>query len=1287
LLKYLLTLGNALMNNHLLMSGRLFSGKYFFLLAFIFMGSHVFGQLSNFTLTVTAVNETCTANGSLSFTATNTTAGATVIYRIYKLPNVTTPITVTNANTFGGLSAGTYSVEAIQSLGNLSNTQQQNIQITNMIIPVTFQIAGQPAPYCGTTGSMTVNVDHGTPVNYEIISGPLLFPLQASNVFTGLVPGDYVVRVIDACGDGVVQTYHLPVPPPNLTIALQQNCTLIDCNTKSVSITVTAALNTQIGYPLVIGLTVLPAGGQPLNLFQTIASGNASSQNVSFNIPFYNIATCTAFISATDACGNIKEVNGIPLNVIPSMNIGTQAANSCNEEIDLNLCNMLPPYMVTFLSAPAGFIPADFNPNNLGPFNSAAINYVSNAQHEMPEGHYQIRVTDSCGRSVEGGATIVKAFTDHKLVSYFQGCNQQNIVFIPDHGISPVTVVMTSAPAGYDHALPYDVSFNISGGIFSMNLPLLGTYVFTGINVCGDSYTRVVTILPLEPILLATGSVLGCLANTGKVTIDLLSTPPIANVVMTAAPVGFGHALPYDVTSFLVSTSKCVVTGLPVGSYTFVVTDICGTVYPPVSASITVVVVPVVPMLDFLRGCAVGDGSMKMQMTGRKFVQVVITAAPAGYSHPLPYDVSFNIDVPGNFYMNTLPEGNYIFHIKDDCGAEQDLAFVLPGNDILQNDITVAGNCGSFNLIVFHRLGPPVVHGLWLQKLNPLTGQWGHPITGSPYLTGSIPTITDSLFLINETTTYNIASTGSFRVLKYNIIYSNGRPQLDNCFTVIKEFVFTGELTIDSASAFSCSNSTNDVIITVTGIPPFTYKITSKNGIDFLVDNGNSNAFLGLAPAIYNFQVQDLCGNIANRLFDITSLPAPTILPDNLCVGQNAQLSVPAVSYLSYQWWNGSNPTVILSTTNALHFTPFSNTTTPGTYYVRIYSTSNLSCINKTISYTILPTPLPNAGQDGNAIFCGNSGTVDLFSLLGTPFTANGIWTETSTSGALAANIWTMTGLPYDTYTFEYTVSNDCGNSDDAIVTIHLNEIPETPVIHTDPLFCGSEQIQLHADPIAGAAIQWSGPNGFSSVELNPIVPNNIALNNGIYTATASANGCESNASLVLALQPEPLYLIQSSCSGGNFTVSVKPIADSFDVESVTYSWTGPSGFTSSENPIQVTGLPPGLYEVTVMTASGCQTTQSVRLSSTVCGIPNVITPNNDSTNDTFDLSALDVDRIEIYSRWGRLVYEQNNYEKEWYGQNMHGKELPDSTYYYILYLRSGEEKQGYVYKFSWSGH
>jgi gliding motility-associated-like protein len=70
--------------------------------------------------------------------------------------------------------------------------------------------------------------------------------------------------------------------------------------------------------------------------------------------------------------------------------------------------------------------------------------------------------------------------------------------------------------------------------------------------------------------------------------------------------------------------------------------------------------------------------------------------------------------------------------------------------------------------------------------------------------------------------------------------------------------------------------------------------------------------------------------------------------------------------------------------------------------------------------------------------------------------------------------------------------------------------------------------------------------------------------------------------------------------------------------------------------------------------------------------IPNVFTPNDDSRNDTFEifgLSKYPQSTIQIYNRWGKLIYENSNYFNQW-----DGKDSAAGTYYYILGVNKDNE-------------
>ena len=76
--------------------------------------------------------------------------------------------------------------------------------------------------------------------------------------------------------------------------------------------------------------------------------------------------------------------------------------------------------------------------------------------------------------------------------------------------------------------------------------------------------------------------------------------------------------------------------------------------------------------------------------------------------------------------------------------------------------------------------------------------------------------------------------------------------------------------------------------------------------------------------------------------------------------------------------------------------------------------------------------------------------------------------------------------------------------------------------------------------------------------------------------------------------------------------------------------------------------------------------------------IPNTFTPNGDGTNETWNLDFSNYNnlKIEIYSRWGRLVWESSDLVIHWDGIGLNGQTLPSNTYYYILSLNNGEKTQ-----------
>ena len=86
----------------------------------------------------------------------------------------------------------------------------------------------------------------------------------------------------------------------------------------------------------------------------------------------------------------------------------------------------------------------------------------------------------------------------------------------------------------------------------------------------------------------------------------------------------------------------------------------------------------------------------------------------------------------------------------------------------------------------------------------------------------------------------------------------------------------------------------------------------------------------------------------------------------------------------------------------------------------------------------------------------------------------------------------------------------------------------------------------------------------------------------------------------------------------------------------------------------------------------------------------NEFSPNNDGVNDTFVIDCIQRfpnNRLEVYNRWGNLVFSQNGYKNNWTGISNNsavvnkGDGLPVGTYYYVLDIKDGSEpRTGWLY-------
>ena len=75
--------------------------------------------------------------------------------------------------------------------------------------------------------------------------------------------------------------------------------------------------------------------------------------------------------------------------------------------------------------------------------------------------------------------------------------------------------------------------------------------------------------------------------------------------------------------------------------------------------------------------------------------------------------------------------------------------------------------------------------------------------------------------------------------------------------------------------------------------------------------------------------------------------------------------------------------------------------------------------------------------------------------------------------------------------------------------------------------------------------------------------------------------------------------------------------------------------------------------------------------------VPNIFTPNNDNINDHFFVEGNCVEEmnLNIYNRWGKLIYEMTMPDAKWDGK-VNGTKVSEGTYYYVGKLKRVDGKE-----------
>ena len=165
--------------------------------------------------------------------------------------------------------------------------------------------------------------------------------------------------------------------------------------------------------------------------------------------------------------------------------------------------------------------------------------------------------------------------------------------------------------------------------------------------------------------------------------------------------------------------------------------------------------------------------------------------------------------------------------------------------------------------------------------------------------------------------------------------------------------------------------------------------------------------------------------------------------------------------------------------------------------------------------------------------------------------------------------------------TYIVTVRGDNGCTATGIAIVNSDTAPPSVSATGGTLTCDILSVTLSVST-TGTVISWTGPNNFSSNEVNPSV--SVA---GTYTVTVRGdNGCTATADAVVDSDTSKPNV---SATGGTLTCEILSVTLSATTDGTIVGWTGPNGFTSSEASPTVSLA--GTYTVTVQAANGCTNT------------------------------------------------------------------------------------------------
>ena len=426
------------------------------------------------------------------------------------------------------------------------------------------------------------------------------------------------------------------------------------------------------------------------------------------------------------------------------------------------------------------------------------------------------------------------------------------------------------------------------------------------------------------------------------------------------------------------------------------------------------------------------------------------------------------------------------------------------------------------------------------------------------------------------------------------------------------------------------------------------------------LSNGTSHIINPGATTVYRAILSDGC-TVKNDTQQVTvNVRQPLNIVSNsdttLCYGNSILLksaSTGGNGIYQYRWEDAANPLTSLGSNSSLSLSPTVTQT------IRIILTDGCTIKNDTatVKISVLPNLAITTSPD-TAICAGENARLRVKATGG-----NGsyiyTWTDLSDNSS-AGNSASITQSPASTRSYRIVVTDGCTvTQPQRNIQVQVVAQPLANLFFPSTTACNPGVFDMRNVSSSATRLLINGKR-YSGGDTS------LRFNTGNYTVKLSAFnslGCVDTASYVLTVNPRPK-------AGFTFTPSapreLQPVTFTDQSSGATsWEWNLPHGFFTSQQPSVWVSNDTGTWPIQQIVGNtfNCFDTFNsiVRVGiGYYLHIPNAFTPDNNGLNEAWrpSLRGIKSYKLQIYNRWGQLVFKTDNPQAGWNGEG-----APQGTY------------------------